>query len=305
MEPAVDSSYYFLTLTLDFFSPESISSPDAMTAMFPEALSPVPRMPDVMTALPSGVRNLKKMRKKTETSSSERLFEDHDCLKGVNYRFEFEGDTGILRVIPGYRHEYTTTGLQQQVILQLASIGLNRQYRWGGATPYNSLSRNKEGDQVFSPSTRWPSSTSLQWPTVVVETGVSESLRRLRQDAKWWFGASNGDVRMVIIISIKKTAVHFEQWQLAPPNAPRPLTRAYINSLRQHSNNVPPLLQQPFNIQQPYSYAEVDVTKTTVDGAPMTIPYCALFDVPVRPPNMQDVVLGAEDFRFITAVNFS
>jgi hypothetical protein len=158
---------------------------------------------------------------------------------------------------------------------------------------------------VFSPFARWPSSTSLKWPTVVIETGVSESLPRLRQDARWWFGASDGEVRMVIIISVKKTAVHFEKWQLAPPNAPQPLTRAYIDSLRRNPVNVPPLVQQPVNMQQPYSCAEVDVTETTVDGAPLTIPYCALFDVPVRPPNMQDVVLNAEDFRFITRVNFS
>lgn len=85
---------------------------------------------------------------------------------------------------------------------------------------------------------------------MVVETGVSESLPRLRQDARRWFGASNGEVRIVIIISTKKTAVHFEQWQLAPPNAPRPLTRAYIDSLRQNPGNVPPL-------QQPFDYAAV------------------------------------------------
>lgn len=102
----------------------------------------------------------------------------------------------------------------------------------------------RERDQGFSPSARWPSSTSLQWPTVVVETGVSESLPRLLQDARWWFGASGGEVRMVIIISIKKTAVHFEQWQLAPPNAPRPLTRAYIDSLRRSPGNVPPVTSE-------------------------------------------------------------
>ena len=138
---------------------------------------------------------------------------------------------------------------------------------------------------------------------MVFERGVSESLPRLYQDARWWFGASNGEVRIVILISIKKTAVYFEQWQLAPPNAPRPLTRAYINSLYRHP--MPPLLQQPPNMQQPYSCAEADMTKTTLDGASMRIPYCALFDVPVRPANMQDVVLDAQDFRFITAVNFS
>lgn len=117
--------------------------------MSPEALSPVPRMSDIMTALPSGVvtsifsrleyvkleaeKILETLEKDEEENGnqflvllkispyiSERLFEDHDCLKGVNYRFEFEGEgsedgIGIIRVIPGYRHEYTTMRLLQKV----------------------------------------------------------------------------------------------------------------------------------------------------------------------------------------------
>ncbi|KAJ9492759.1 hypothetical protein VN97_g450 [Penicillium thymicola] len=269
-------------------------------------------MPDIMTALPSGVvtsifsrleyvqleaeKILETLEKDEEENGnqflvlfklspyiSEQLFEDHGCLKGVNYRFEFEGKgseggIGLLRVIPGYRHEYTTMRLLRKVSLQLNSMGLNEQYCWGGATRYKSLLRDKEGDQVFSPSKCWPSSTSLQWPTVVVETGVS--------------GACQDYVKML-------------------DGGSEPLMeKAYIDRLRRDPSNVSallqqPPLQQPSNMQQPYSCAEVDVTETTVDGAPMTIPYCALFDVPIRPPNMQDVVLDAQDFRFIIAVNFS
>lgn len=110
-------------------------------------------------------------------------------------------------------------------------------------------------------------------------------------------------MRIVILISVKKTAIHFEQWQLAPPGAPRPLTKAYIDILRQ--NPMPPLLQKPPNMQQHYLCTEVDVTKTTVVGAPMVLPYCALFNVPVRHPNMQDVVLDEQAFRYITGVDFS
>ncbi|CRL25615.1 unnamed protein product [Penicillium camemberti] len=94
-------------------------------------------------------------------------------------------------------------------------MGLNEQYRWGGAKRYKSPLRNKEGER--------PSVQPL---------------------CTWWFGASGGEVRMVIIISIKKTAVHFEQLQLAPPNAPRPLTRAYIDSLRRSPGNVPPVTSE-------------------------------------------------------------
>ncbi|CAG8094842.1 unnamed protein product [Penicillium salamii] len=229
---------------------------------------------------------------------SKRLFEDHGCLEGVNYRFEFENDTGILRVVPGYRHDFTTRGLFQTVTSQLKHMGFVRQFRWRGATIHQSLSREKEGDQVFYPSTRFPSSNNLPWPTLVIETGTFESSSKLLDDAKWWFGASEGKVRMVILILIKKTIVRFQQWQLASPDAPRPLTRTYITTLRQNPNDTPYL-------QQPYLCAEVDVTQTTIDGAPLKIPYCGLFDVPVRPSDMQDVVLDEKELRFITELDFS
>jgi hypothetical protein len=79
---------------------------------------------------------------------------------------------------------------------------------------------------------------------MVIETGVSESFPRLREDAKWWLAASSGDVRIALVVSIKKAKVEFEKWQLAPPNAPRPLTRQYIDILRLR-NQKPPLFQQP------------------------------------------------------------
>jgi hypothetical protein len=242
---------------------------------------------------------------KLRPQMAERLFNDHHYLEGIDYRFEFEGDTGVLRLVPGYKHEYTTSGLLQKINLQLDRMGLNEHYRWGGATRYKSTARGKEGDQVFSPAQRWPSSNGLSWPTVVIETGVSESRPKLVQDARWWFGSSNGQVRIVILISATKHAVHIERWQLAPPGAPNPLTRSYINTLRNDPINVPPFTLQSLHVQQPYSCAEIDITASNVVGAPLIIPFCALFDVPSHPRNMHDVTLDANTLRFITALNFS
>jgi hypothetical protein len=70
-------------------------------------------------------------------------------------------------------------------------------------------------------------------------------INRLREDAKRWFVDSQGQVRIIIVISIKPAEVTFEKWQLAPNNTPRPLTRVYLDALRAQSPNIPPLIPQP------------------------------------------------------------
>lgn len=106
----------------------------------------------------------------------------------------------------------------------------------------------------------------------------SESLNRLRENANKWFVDSEGLVRVVMLISIKPGEVTFEKWQLAPSNAPRPLTGAYLDSLRAQSPNIPPLTLQPAPIQQAYSAQEVYVEPDRILGATMNIPFVALYD---------------------------
>ncbi|KAJ6189758.1 hypothetical protein N7519_004666 [Penicillium mononematosum] len=294
MGPALDSASTGEPDTSFEALPPSGSSDVSMDQL---ALLPVSTMPSLITALPTDavvrvLKSLEHVKLEAETivqkfeqdaeysgnqflvllklhpQMAERLFNDHHCLEGIDYRFEFEDDTGVLRLVPGYQHEYTTNGLFQKINRQLDCMGLDECYRWGGATRYRSTGRGKEGDQVFSPAQRWPSGNGLSWPTVVIETGFSESRPKLVQDARWWFGSSNGQVQIVILISITKHAVHIERWQLAPPDAPNPLTRSYINALRNDPINVPPSTPQSLNVQQPYSCAEIDVTANNVVGAP-------------------------------------
>ncbi|KAJ5969289.1 hypothetical protein N7501_005537 [Penicillium viridicatum] len=84
---------------------------------------------------------------------------------------------------------------------------------------------------VLAPSRHTRSIENAGYPSLVIETGVSESLSRLRQDARKWFADSGGDVPIVILIHASEKIVSFEQWQLAPSTAPRPLTKRYIDTL--------------------------------------------------------------------------
>ncbi|KAJ5565638.1 hypothetical protein N7535_007276 [Penicillium sp. DV-2018c] len=70
-------------------------------------------------------------------------------------------------------------------------------------------------------------SRSPQWPTVVVEVGVSESYRKLRADADWWLPNSRGDVKLVVIVSVSRRTpnIRFETVALNPTVASLRLQR--------------------------------------------------------------------------------
>jgi hypothetical protein len=131
---------------------------------------------------------------------------------------------------------------------------------------------------------------------------MSESHPKLEADAKWWFANSSGDVRVVLLIVLNPTYVRFEKWQLISPNA-RPVTQAYIDQLRANPAHSPPIVRQVPSYQHAYSAQEVTVTATTVTGAPMTLPFTALYERP-RGPNEGDVVITSQMFREIVASVF-
>ncbi|KAL4780853.1 hypothetical protein BJX76DRAFT_364024 [Aspergillus varians] len=239
-------------------------------------------------------------------STIQKLDDDHGSLGGVEYRFQWEGTSGLIKVLPSYTHDMTTDMVTRTIDDKLSAMGIRTvDRRWAGTSTYKpTTTKGKQGDQAFVPPSRCPSpQRAVDWPTVVIETGVSESCPRLREDARWWLANSSGDVRIVLIISIKRNKVYFEKWQLAPPNAPRPLTRRYLDTLRQKSPQMPPLFQQPAATQQAYSAHEVEVTSNGTVGAPMILPFATLYDRPPG-PGESDIVLGSQDFQDITNILF-
>ncbi|KAJ5682071.1 uncharacterized protein N7477_002011 [Penicillium maclennaniae] len=228
---------------------------------------------------------------------------DDRGLSGLDYRFQLEGTVGLIKVVLSHAYDATTDLVTRTIDIYLIAMGIplvDRQ--WAMSTTYKpTASKGKQADQYFTPPCRSASpGQPIGWPTFVIETGVSESLPRLREDAKWWFNNSGGEVRIVLVIGIRRTKVEFELWELAPPNSPRPLTRGYIDSLRQRY--LPPLVQQTAGSQQMYSHHKVEVTSSgvvgapRVDNAPMVLPFEALYN---RPPGVMegDLVLGDQNFK--------
>jgi hypothetical protein len=226
--------------------------------------------------------------------------EERDTL-GPSYRFQWEGSTGLIKVIPpSYVHGVIISRLCRAMLRKFYDMGIeDTEHDWGGRTTFKPTKKGKQADETFFTQHRLPSSQydHCGWPTLVIERGVSESLRRLREEAKWWFTHSKGKVRIVIVIGISETekAVTFEKWQLAPPDAPRPLTREYRNAL---ASSLPPSLQQPAETQQAYLAQKIYVRPGTVVGTPMVLPFASLIDRPPG-PSENDVILDDKDVKLI------
>lgn len=240
----------------------------------------------------------------------EKLANDHHTsLGGVTYRFQWEGSTGLIKVVPSGSHELATDRFVDAVKSNLRGMGIRSEESvWVGAKTYTpAMGKGKEGDQAFVPPSRCNNGvTTAGRPTLVIETGVSESLPRLRQDARRWFADSNGEVRIVIIITVRRKRIMIEKWQLAPPDSPRPLTPSDIRSLTSQFPNNPPSTTQPTSLQQAYCAHEVEIDlslvagqPSVVTGAPMVLPFYAVYDrLPL--PGESDIVLQGRDFEVMT-----
>lgn len=228
--------------------------------------------------------------------AADKLLEDPDALGGIPFRFALDGKAGRIKVIPTSAHDSTTDNLRDEIGSEVLRMGVPRNDRqWGQTTsnPGSVSTKSKQPDQCFYPGSRRPVFSQFQgYPTLVVETGVTESLLRLRSDALWWFANSQGDTRMILIMSIRQATqtILMEVWQLAPPGTPR-LTRNIIDQFRSNSPlPMPPMVRQPAVSQQAYCIKELIITPTTIVGAPLILPFQAIFDHPSM-GNEQDIVL--------------
>ena len=230
--------------------------------------------------------------------------ENVKLLGGIKYRFALEGVVGVIKIVASGGHDRSTDDLTRMMDKVFFTVGFSSKanYSWAGATRHLGTVPNseKEPDQCLFPAALRPTvDGSNGWPTLVLETGVSESLPRLQADSSWWFRNSGGMTHFVIIIAIRRQTqkIIVQKWQLAPIGSPNPVTKAYIEQLKQ-TDPMPPLRPQPIQSQHAFCSHEIEITVasqgTTVTGAPMLLQSEALFDVPNRPDILLDTAFFAE-----------
>ena len=132
------------------------------------------------------------------------------------------------------------------------------------------------------------------WPTIVFEAGLSESLTDLRRDAQWWLANSRGEVKIVIIISIVKAekSLWIEQWNISSFDRPGPATRAFLNVIP-----VPTKIQELTVIQNPsIPHLPGTIPIYAVTGAPLILEFeKLLLRAPVPPEG--NVILTEADLQ--------
>lgn len=216
------------------------------------------------------------------------LIEDKNALDGITFRFTFEGSTGLIKIIPA-KHTAVTRELAKTILLEclLAGVPSKEEIYWtGGSTAptmykaaagdANSKDKGKQPDDSFLPLTRQPHG----WPTLVIESGIPQSLPRLREDAKWWFETSAGAVRSVLLLGINTDirTIEVEKWAFG------------------HTHACP--------IRAPYLVQSVTVSPRGVEGgAAVMIRFRELFCRPRKwDDEERDILLGGKGLADVVRV---
>lgn len=88
----------------------------------------------------------------------------------------------IIKLMPGLTHELVSSMFVKTLMQKVAGAGLslNSLHDCGSARFGVLGTRSKEADKALRPATRV---LELDWPSVALKVGVSESLSQLRVDA--------------------------------------------------------------------------------------------------------------------------
>jgi len=156
--------------------------------------------------------------------------------KQLRFFYLYQPQTLIVKLMLGPTHQLATSEFGRMLWKKTASIGSrldedlkdmrSTRYKWipavkeastikeASASKKESTIGSKEADSTFRPKSTRPNKED--WPTLAIESGVSEKLPRLRVDAKWWLSSSSRKVNIVLIFAINEAnkTVLIEQWEI-------------------------------------------------------------------------------------------
>jgi hypothetical protein len=200
--------------------------------------------------------------------------------KGLRVTYCADINTLIIKV-PTPEHESAIYKISTDFASRFTRMGLSdiTDLKGLGASTYKGLSVRKEADSCWRPLATRPH--PMDWPTLIVEVGVSQTLRMLRNCAKWWISNSQGQVKIVLLVKLNRAqrAIHIEKWECTTvtpryntrSNHLPTLTATQIQTFDINANGVvtgdpPPLILHFQNIllRQPIP-PEQDLIYTTQD----------------------------------------
>lgn len=116
------------------------------------------------------------------------------------------------------------------------------------------------------------------WPALVIEAGLSESMARLRADASWWIGNSNGAVRIVILIKISRRQRTITIVKCVPEQSP-------VTSTRSNQSGAPQMRPREVSMIE----INQSVAPSRITGAPLILEFAEVIGRPPALPTEVDI----------------
>lgn len=206
---------------------------------------------------------------KSELADIDRLCEARH--KGLRSMYLEGGGALIVKIIPSPVHEMVREGFISALMEQTGRMGLRRALVDMRGTALQGIESRKEANSAFKPRLSRPLYTD--WPTLVLECGIPESLKRLRAEARWWLSNSMGEVKTVLLLSTSKTdrKIHVEQWEVSTVTHPL-VTRTH----------------------------QLDILGAVATGAPLRLEFEKVF-LRQPGPDEGDIILTATDLGDLAA----
>ncbi|KAH8673302.1 hypothetical protein BX600DRAFT_203328 [Xylariales sp. PMI_506] len=184
------------------------------------------------------------------TEVSPATFEDLYLQEKRPFRIRrYHASRGILIVtIPTSLHEALHLQIWYIFTLFLFRSGLGTSWTPIGSTTFRPRGHpggdGGEGDSSGGPSPLCDPADS--WPTLVIEAGDSETLSALRDDMRWWFSASEHNVKIVLLTKFdhQNQRIIIERWEEESQNRQGATNTRQVTS----GNTLQPVLRQSIRI---------------------------------------------------------
>jgi len=185
-------------------------------------------------------------------------------LPGMRLHYDLPSEKLIIKFV-STGHEIFHNQFSAMLTDHFRNVGITRRHLMsrGAGRDSGNGQRQKEPDNAFKPlDTRRRENDKA---TLVIEAGMSETLNQLRNDAHFWLTKTDQEVKIVLLIHVRKEdkIITLERWE--NQTNPRP-TRGTSTAHR------------PTKMQSLTITVRANGT-TTVTGAPLTLPITLLFDV--------------------------
>ncbi|KAI0894028.1 hypothetical protein F4806DRAFT_503782 [Annulohypoxylon nitens] len=216
--------------------------------------------------------------------------DEQRTVRGGGFRWRrYYAESQILIVaIPTHAHEMLHCILYEKFRDKVPAR--ESTWRTKAATTFTANQDRGEGDSTGGPIPERRGRD--EWPTLVIEAGVSESLAQLRSDMQWWFAASNHDVKIVLLAKLDndQRMITLEKWVVEEPVAARPgaMTTRQAVALQ-------PTLQQTITIHR---NEETRLISYNVTGGALVLDSSLLFlRSPGKGEGEGDIIISVSDLQ--------